>query len=183
MWLVVALVALFVCQTKVVLADDLSHWQPPLNERLENTIVSGSHSTKDHSQSIATAKASRWGKQATQQIGKQEQVESPSNWFRKLQSQLVEHSIKQSATERDHLMMDKWLIDNVNALHRRLKQMENDFENYVQVTKNTLAQNWQQLVTAKHLPRDIAVHRAHIRAPWHPLALASHSGGLSWGAR
>lgn len=56
-----------------------------------------------------------------------------------LQKQFVEQVIKQRIADGDHLLMEKWLVDNINDLHRELKQTEMDFEHYVQVTKNILA--------------------------------------------
>lgn len=58
-----------------------------------------------------------------------------------LQQQFVEQVIKQRVVDADHLLMEKWLVDNVNDLHRELKQTEMDFEHYVQVTKKMLAHN------------------------------------------
>lgn len=42
-------------------------------------------------------------------------------------------------------LREKWLIDNVNDLHRELKQTENDFEHYFQVTKRMIALNEQRI--------------------------------------
>lgn len=61
--------------------------------------------------------------------------------YNQLQHQLLEQAMRQRVAEKDHLMMEKWLVDNINDLHRELKQTESDFEHYVQVTKEILAQN------------------------------------------
>lgn len=55
--------------------------------------------------------------------------------------------------EDDHLMLENWLIDNINDLHRELKQTENDFEHYLHITKNMLATILAQLYPTN------AVHR------------------------
>lgn len=39
----------------------------------------------------------------------------------------------------DHLLMEKWLVDNIKDLHRELKQTESDVEHYVQVTKSIMS--------------------------------------------
>lgn len=74
-----------------------------------------------------------------------------SKLLRQLQDQLIDQVIRQRVAEKDHLLMEKWLVDNVNDLHRELKQTEMDFEHYVQVTKNILAQN------ESHLKRQLAI--------------------------
>lgn len=66
-------------------------------------------------------------------------------WFKKLQEQLLDQSMRQGNLDKDHLMMERWLVDNINALHSELKQTETDLEHYVQVTKNILVQNEAQL--------------------------------------
>lgn len=62
-----------------------------------------------------------------------------------LRAGFVEQVIRQRVADKDHLLMEKWLVDNINDLHRELKQTELDFEHYVQVTKNILAKNELQL--------------------------------------
>lgn len=74
-----------------------------------------------------------------------EQRDSSIRWFRKLQEQLLDQSMRQQMVEKDHILTEKWLVDNINDLHRELKQTETDLEHYVQVTKNILAQNEAQL--------------------------------------
>lgn len=41
----------------------------------------------------------------------------------------------------DHVMMEKWLIDNINDLHRELKQTETEFEHFSDVTQHIIARN------------------------------------------
>lgn len=65
--------------------------------------------------------------------------------FKQLQAQVVRQSMQHDIAEKDHLIMEKWLVDNINDLHRELKQTENDFEHYVQVTKNIFLQNERKL--------------------------------------
>lgn len=73
------------------------------------------------------------------------QVDHVLKLFKRLEGQFVEQVLRQRIVDKDHLLMEKWLVDNINDLHRELKQTELDFEHYVQVTKNILAQNEQQL--------------------------------------
>lgn len=86
----------------------------------------------------------------------EENRDTSVRWFRKLQDQLLDQSIRHRVAEKDHSMMERWLVDNINDLHRELKQTETDLEHYVQVTKNILAQNEvhlrQQLATALSQP-------------------------------
>lgn len=58
--------------------------------------------------------------------------------FNQWQNQLVQ---SQLLAQRDHELREKWLIDNINDLHRELKQTEGDFEHYFQVTKDLIARN------------------------------------------
>ena len=55
--------------------------------------------------------------------------------------------------------MERWLVDNVNDLHRELKQTEGDFEHYMRVTKNIFLRNEaqlkRQLALATSLPLSI----------------------------
>lgn len=82
----------------------------------------------------------------------------------KLEQQLVEQVIRQRVADKDHLLMEKWLVDNISDLHRELKQTEMDFEHYVRVTKNILLQNEnhlkRQLAYATSLPLSIQLHTA-----------------------
>lgn len=71
----------------------------------------------------------------------QEEAPNCARVLQALQKQFVEQVIKQRVVDEDHLLMEKWLADNVNDLHRELKQTEMDFEHYVQVTKKILARN------------------------------------------
>ena len=74
-------------------------------------------------------------------VGGQQQQEDSLKILHALQKQFVEQVIRQRVIDQDHLMMEKWLVDNINDLHRELKQTEMDFEHYVRVTKNILAAN------------------------------------------
>lgn len=58
-----------------------------------------------------------------------------------LKQRFVEQVIRQRMADKDHLLMEKWLVDNINDLHRELKQTEMDFEHYVQVTKRIFLEN------------------------------------------
>jgi hypothetical protein len=77
--------------------------------------------------------------------GPSKQLEYVLKLFEQLQVRFVEQLIRQRAVDKDHLLMEKWLVDNINDLHRELKQTEMDFEHYVQVTKNILARSEQEL--------------------------------------
>lgn len=88
-----------------------------------------------------------------------------AKWFDNLQRQLVQQVLRQRVAEKDHLMMQKWLVDNINDLHRELKQTESDFEHYVQVTKRLLLAGGaeqrlikQQLARATRLPLSIPIY-------------------------
>ena len=93
------------------------------------------------------------------------QVDQLQRLFRELQARFVEQVIRQRVADKDHLLMEKWLVDNINDLHRELKQTELDFEHYIQVTKNILAQNEQQLrrqlARQTSLPLSIAIHTSN----------------------
>lgn len=65
--------------------------------------------------------------------------------IKQLQDELANQVKRQKAAEMDHLMMQKWLVDNISDLHRELKQTEVDFEHYVQVTKTIMGNNERQL--------------------------------------
>lgn len=64
-----------------------------------------------------------------------------ARWLSRFREQLAEQWARQRALESDHEMRAKWLIDNINDLHRELKQTEHDFEHYFQVTKDIIAHN------------------------------------------
>lgn len=87
-----------------------------------------------------------------------------TKWFDNLQQQFVQQVLRQRVAEKDHLMMQKWLVDNINDLHRELKQTESDFEHYVQVTKSLLLAGneqrlmKQQLARATRLPLSIPIY-------------------------
>lgn len=65
--------------------------------------------------------------------------------IRQIREDLSDQIKSQRLNEKDHLMTQKWLVDNINDLHRELKQTEMDFEHYVQVTKSILANNEHKL--------------------------------------
>lgn len=67
------------------------------------------------------------------------------NLVRQLRKQVLDQEIRNKATEEDHRRMEQWLVDNINDLHRELKQTELDFEHYAQVTKIILAKNEHQI--------------------------------------
>lgn len=68
-----------------------------------------------------------------------------TNWAKQLKEQLLDQKLQHQMVEKDHQMMEKWLVDNINDLHRELKQTELDFEHYVQVTKRMLVKNERQI--------------------------------------
>lgn len=82
--------------------------------------------------------------------------------LKNLEQLILEEHIQNKMAEKDHLMMEKWLVDNINDLHRELKQTENDFEHYVQVTKRVLLRNEfrlkQQLSAATSLPLHMPIN-------------------------
>lgn len=84
------------------------------------------------------------------QMSSHERLES-KNWFRLLQEEIANQAIRQRASDKDHILMQQWLIDNINDLHRELKQTEVDVENYARVTKNLFATSERNL---KKLSRD-----------------------------
>lgn len=81
---------------------------------------------------------------------------APIHPLKQLEQQLAMLSKRQQVAEKDHFMMQKWLVDNINDLHRELKQTETDFDHYTQVTKSIVDQNEsrfkQQLAAALSLP-------------------------------
>lgn len=77
--------------------------------------------------------------------GNDKNIEDHSKLLDQLQKQLINQAIRQQVADKDHLIMEKWLVDNVNDLHRELKQTEMEFEHFVQVTKNIMTQSEQQL--------------------------------------
>lgn len=87
--------------------------------------------------------------------------------LRKLEEQLLAQSVRQRMVEKDHLIMERWLVDNIKDLHRELKQTETDLEHYVQVTKSILAQSESQirqqlaLALSQPSPRMAAGYRAY----------------------
>lgn len=72
-----------------------------------------------------------------------------NKWVKLINEEIERQSKRMKASEEDHSIMQKWLVDNINDLHRELKQTEMDFEHYVQVTKNILASNERQLKLQK----------------------------------
>lgn len=72
-----------------------------------------------------------------------------NNLFKLLHEEIEKQIKKQKDSAEDNSIMQKWLVDNINDLHRELKQTEVDFEHYVQVTKNILANNERQLKLQK----------------------------------
>lgn len=72
---------------------------------------------------------------------RQENSRPDSSWPTKVQRQLAEQALLQKMSDKDHTLMEKWLVDNINDLHRELKQTESDFEHYVQVTKKFIEKN------------------------------------------
>lgn len=90
---------------------------------------------EDRSSSLPTSK----------KIRSQEHQESSTDDLgekcKQLEKKITEEEQRQQVAEKDHLIMQKWLVDNINDLHRELKQTETDFEHYVQVTKKMMAQN------------------------------------------
>mgnify|MGYP006965680584 CR=1 FL=1 len=81
--------------------------------------------------------------------------------LKQLQEQFIDLVMRQRVSEKDHLLMEKWLVDNINDLHRELKQTESEFEHYIQVTKNIMTQNErrlkQQVAEAMSLPLHIPI--------------------------
>lgn len=67
------------------------------------------------------------------------------NLVKQLRKQMLDQEIRNRATEEDHRRMEQWLVDNINDIHRELKQTELDFEHYAQVTKIILAKNEHQI--------------------------------------
>lgn len=67
------------------------------------------------------------------------------NLTEKLRDRLLDQETRHKVAEEDHRRMEKWLVDNINDLHRELKQTELDFEHYAQVTKIILARNEHQI--------------------------------------
>lgn len=67
------------------------------------------------------------------------------NLTKQLQDQLLDQEVRHKVAEEDHRRMEQWLVDNINDLHRELKQTELDFEHYAQVTKIILARNEHQI--------------------------------------
>jgi len=88
--------------------------------------------------------------------------------LQQLEQQLVQQAIGQRVSEKDHLLMESWLVDNIKDLHRELKQTETDFEHYVQVTKNILLRNEnqlkRQLAQATSLPLSLQLQVAQWQA-------------------
>lgn len=82
-------------------------------------------------------------------------------WFEHLQRQFMQQVLRERVAEKDHLLMQKWLVDNINDLHRELKQTESDFEHYVQVTKGLMLTSEQrlkqELARATKLPLSIPI--------------------------
>lgn len=106
--------------------------------------------------------------------------------YTQLQEQLVEHTIRQRVAENDHFLMEKWLVDNINDLHRELKQTESDFEHYTKVTKEIIAQNErlikQQLTNmVPHVPYFVAQVPHSVIQPVAPMrSLIISSLGHNW---
>lgn len=92
-----------------------------------------------------------------------------------LRDQITRLVIQQRMAEKDHLMMEKWLVDNIKDLHRELKQTELDFEHYVEVTKNILAENEaqlkRQLAVATSLPLTVPIEAPATGGPMAPHSL------------
>lgn len=76
----------------------------------------------------------------------------------KIERELID---RQRGVERDQELRERWLTDNVNDLHRELKQTESEFEHYFQVTKELIARNearinQQQQVIIKQQQQELA---------------------------
>ena len=97
--------------------------------------------------------------QQTKSAASQQSYSSLARLIGQLQRELLDQVIKQRMVEKDHLLMERWLVDNVNDLHRELKQTEGDFEHYMRVTKNIFLRNEaqlkRQLALATSLPLSI----------------------------
>lgn len=110
-----------------------------------------------YSNQISPAKPASGG--ASQQPMSRSRVSMIDEKFQKIESESTNHHVMnefrlrealrrgQRVAEKsaDHLIIENWLIDNINDLHRELKQTENDFEHYVQITRNMLATILSQL--------------------------------------
>lgn len=97
-----------------------------------------------------------------------------SKTLRALQKQFVEQVIKQRVVDEDHMLMERWLVENVKDLHRELKQTEMDFEHYVQVTKKMFAR--YDLERSNYLlKRQLAMQTALPLSIPLPVASAEHN--------
>lgn len=90
--------------------------------------------------------------------------EKSTSWIKRLQMQLNNQEVKQRITDKDRMIFEKWLVDNINDLHRELKQTESDFEHYVQVTKNIMERNEQAKKLSTGTPLVAALYLAPLSA-------------------
>lgn len=134
-------------------AKMIHHNDIETNEIYEISPVNDRSMTFDHRERTPQATNDLGGRNHQEQQSKstsssavshnpnQDQASECMEMMRALQGQFVAQVIKQRVADQDHLMMEKWLVDNINDLHRELKQTEMDFEHYVEVTKNILARS------------------------------------------
>lgn len=163
--LIISLILLIVDQVKVMSAANLptqslrriENLEPNRKQSMQQTqesnvdIIGLIQSADDESNSIESDSldSNRLSfRPAEPQVTKLESnnrnVDVSSKWHKRLQEQLIHETLRHRVAEKDHLIMEKWLVDNINDLHRELKQTETDFEHYFQVTKNIIAQNERQ---------------------------------------